>query len=193
MTALQATVGAPIDRDVASAPPSVGFWALMVRSRRVMIGGGIILLILLICLATLPWTLREGLYQAQNGAVARIAPSIRHPLSWFGYDGLGRSIFVRCLLGGSISLAVGAAAALISVVLGTTVGLIAGYRGGWLDSLLMRSVDVLYGLPYILLVVLFKVGFEGKLTSFFGYFARADASSRRWRRTSSCSSRRSGW
>src|SRR5205823_1171246 len=47
--------------------------------------------------------------------------------------------------------------------LGVTVGLVAGYRGGWVDALLMRSVDVLYGLPYILLVILFKIGFEGPL------------------------------
>ena len=138
MTALQATAGSPIDQDVATAPPPAGRWRLVLRSRRVMIGGGIIVLILLVCLVTLPWTLKDGLYAAQNGDAARVAPSPSRPLSWFGYDGLGRSIFVRCLLGGSISLAVGAAAALISVVLGTTVGLIAGYRGGWLDSVLMQ-------------------------------------------------------
>src|ERR687889_123900 len=62
------------------------------------------------------------------------------------------------------SLAVGGAAATISVVLGVTVGLVAGYRGGWVDSLLMRSVDILYGLPYILLVILFKIAFEGPLS-----------------------------
>jgi len=66
----------------------------------------------------------------------------------------------RCLLGGTISLAVGAAAATISVILGTGVGLLAGYRGGWIDSALMRLVDILYGLPYILLVILFKIAFE---------------------------------
>jgi ABC-type dipeptide/oligopeptide/nickel transport system permease subunit len=67
------------------------------------------------------------------------------------------------LLGGTISLAVGAAAATISVILGTSVGLLAGYRGGWIDSALMRLVDILYGLPYILLVILFKIAFEAPL------------------------------
>jgi len=61
------------------------------------------------------------------------------------------------LLGGTISLAVGGAAAIISVILGTGVGLVAGYRGGWIDAVLMRLVDILYGLPYILLVILFKI------------------------------------
>ena len=46
--------------------------------------------------------------------------------------------------------------------------LLAGYRGGWVDSLLMRCVDILYGLPYILLVILFKIAFEPRLTTLFG-------------------------
>jgi oligopeptide transport system permease protein len=83
---------------------------------------------------------------------------------WFGYDSLGRSLLARCLVGGSISLAVGLAAATVAVGLGVLVGLIAGYRGGWVDSLLMRIVDILYGLPYILLVILFKVALEQPLT-----------------------------
>ncbi len=69
----------------------------------------------------------------------------------------------QCLLGGVISLAIGLAAAGISVVLGVTVGILAGYRGGWLDSLLMRIVDVLYALPYILLVILFKFALDAPL------------------------------
>ena len=81
----------------------------------------------------------------------------------FGYDNLGRSMLARCLLGGCISLAVGVAAAGISITLGVTVGLIAGYKGGWVDSALMRLVDILYGLPYILLVILFKIAFEPML------------------------------
>ena len=51
----------------------------------------------------------------------------------------------------------GTAAAAISVVLGVMCGLIAGYRGGWVDAWMMRSVDVMYSLPYILMIVLFKV------------------------------------
>jgi ABC-type dipeptide/oligopeptide/nickel transport system permease subunit len=76
-------------------------------------------------------------------------------------------MLARCLLGGVISLGVGVAAATISVIVGVTVGLVAGYRGGWIDALLMRSVDVLYGLPYILLVILFKIAFEGPLSRVF--------------------------
>jgi ABC-type dipeptide/oligopeptide/nickel transport system permease subunit len=65
-------------------------------------------------------------------------------------------------------MAVGVAAATISVLLGVTVGLIAGFRGGLVDSALMRTVDILYGLPYILLVILFKIAFEAPLSRLFG-------------------------
>jgi ABC-type dipeptide/oligopeptide/nickel transport system permease subunit len=86
-------------------------------------------------------------------------------LFFLGFDKLGRSVLVRSLLGGTISLAIGLAAAAISVVLGVTIGMIAGFQGGMVDSALMRIVDILYGLPYILLVILFKIGFEEPLAS----------------------------
>jgi oligopeptide transport system permease protein len=92
---------------------------------------------------------------------------LRHWWSWMGYDTLGRSILARSLFGGTISLSVGIAAATIAVFLGVMVGLFAGYRGGWVDSALMRFVDIMYGLPYILLVILFKIAFEPKLIQLF--------------------------
>lgn len=79
------------------------------------------------------------------------------PRFWLGSDPLGRSLGVRLLAGGGISLTIGIAAALISVCIGTVYGAVAGYAGGKLDSTMMRVVDVLYGLPYILLVVLLAV------------------------------------
>lgn len=74
-----------------------------------------------------------------------------------GTDAMGRSLLVRVLAGGGISLAIGAAAALLSVVIGTLYGATAGYVGGRVDDLMMRVVDVLYGLPYVLLVILLAV------------------------------------
>jgi oligopeptide transport system permease protein len=55
----------------------------------------------------------------------------------------------------------------VAVVLGVTIGLIAGYRGGWIDALLMRSVDIMYGLPYVLLIILFKIALEPPLSKLF--------------------------
>lgn len=144
--------------------PQRSSWSIVAKSGRVLVGGGLLMIILLLCLATLPWTLRSdsNLFYAAQKYEPRGAP-VSTVSGWFGYDQLGRSMLGRCLLGGTISLAVGAAAATISVILGTAVGLLAGYRGGWVDSALMRIVDVLYGLPYILLVILFKIAFEAPL------------------------------
>lgn len=79
------------------------------------------------------------------------------PRHWLGTDKLGRDLLTRLLAGGGVSLGIGLAAASISVLLGTIYGAIAGYVGGRLDAFMMRVVDVLYGLPYILLVVLLAV------------------------------------
>jgi oligopeptide transport system permease protein len=78
-----------------------------------------------------------------------------------GTDQQGRSLFVRCLLGGAISLGVGVCAALMAVLIGVTWGATAGYIGGRVDAFMMRVVDVLYGLPYLLLVVLLSVAVTG--------------------------------
>ncbi len=74
-----------------------------------------------------------------------------------GTDALGRSLLTRLLAGGAVSLGIGLAAAAISVVIGTLYGSIAAYAGGRTDAVMMRIVDVLFGLPYILLVVLLAV------------------------------------
>jgi oligopeptide transport system permease protein len=130
-------------------------------------GGGVLLAVLLAGLATLPWTLGHdsALYYNQiQPTLARTAPA-SSPALWLGTDSLGRSLLGRCLLGGTISLAIGLAAAGISVVLGLAVGLLAGYRGGLIDALLMRTVDILYGLPYVLLIILLKIALERPLTN----------------------------
>lgn len=83
-----------------------------------------------------------------------------------GTDALGRSLWVRVLAGGGISLTIGLAAAFISVFIGTIYGAVSGYFGGIVDSALMRIVDVLYGLPYILLVVLLAVASDAMVTEY---------------------------
>lgn len=80
---------------------------------------------------------------------------------WLGTDQLGRDYLIRCMAGGAISLGIGLAAAVLAVVIGTLYGMISGFLGGRTDTLMMRIVDVLYGLPYILLVVLLAVALDG--------------------------------
>jgi len=137
-----------------------------------LIGGGVLLLVLLACLVTLPLTLSANslwYFDAQRPDLVRLAPAAKPIAMWWGMDNLGRSILARSLFGGTISLAIGICAAALSVFLGVTVGLLAGYRGGWVDSILMRIVDILYGLPYILLVILTKIAFEQPLTALLRY------------------------
>ncbi|MFG0328301.1 MAG: ABC transporter permease [Phycisphaerales bacterium] len=86
------------------------------------------------------------------------------PFFPLGTDTLGRDFFIRCLVGGGVSLGIGLAAAAISVLIGTVYGMLAGFLGGRVDAAMMRVVDVLYGLPYILLVVLLAVALDGVVT-----------------------------
>jgi oligopeptide transport system permease protein len=162
VTSLATTSGPEMMHSAVEAEPVDHVFRRVLRSGRVVVGGAIFGTILLACLGTLPLTLGEtGLYyDLQNKDLVRQPPGGASLAMIFGTDGLGRSLLARCLLGGVVSLAVGLAAATISVVLGVTVGLVAGYRGGWVDSFLMRVVDILYGLPYILLVILFKIALE---------------------------------
>lgn len=72
---------------------------------------------------------------------------------WFGTDNLGRDVFSRVIVGSRVSLQVAIVAVGLSLVVGTAVGLLAGYRGGWVDSFLMRVMDVLFAFPVILLAI----------------------------------------
>lgn len=98
----------------------------------------------------------DALLEAREGRLLELIKP-HWPDYVLGSDTLGRSLAIRLLAGGGVSLTIGIAAALLSVGIGTIYGALAGYLGGKVDSFMMRVVDVLYGLPYILLVVLLAV------------------------------------
>lgn len=164
-----ATAAAPV---TATPPePADRLWRRALSNPRICFGGGVLLLILAACLLTLPLTLQSNpagplYYDNQNLAHTRQPPgAVPGVAGWFGTDLLGRSLLSRCLIGGAISLTIGAAAAGIALVLGVSVGLVAGYRGGWIDALLMRSVDVLYGLPEFLMIILLQFAFRDRVNN----------------------------
>lgn len=88
---------------------------------------------------------------AQNLPDKNLGPSAKH---WFGTDHLGRDILSRVLSGGRISIAVGFITTLVSVTIGVCWGALAGYAGGKVDALMMRLVDILYALPFLIVVIL---------------------------------------
>ncbi len=135
------------------------------------------------CFASLPWTLARvdggsGIairrYEATDYDRALLPPSwwgagpVDHPSledgGLLGTDRFGRDVLARCLLGGAVSLTVGLSAAAIAVVIGTLYGAVAGARRGMVDGAMMRFVDLLYGIPGLLLVVLLAVAVEGAMS-----------------------------
>lgn len=125
------------------------FWRRFTRHRMALVGSGVmVLLILLIALA--PATSRYDPL-AQNLRQRFQPPSWQH---WMGTDELGRDMWARTLYGGRISLTVGLLAMLIAITVGSAVGIISGYYGGWVDSVLMRITDVFLALPRLFVLIL---------------------------------------
>jgi oligopeptide transport system permease protein len=86
---------------------------------------------------------------------------------WLGTDELGRDMLSRLLYGGRISILIGLVGTLTSMLLGIALGSIAGYAGGTLDNLIMRFVDIMYGLPYMLLVIIMMALFGRNILNLF--------------------------
>lgn len=115
----------------------------------------------------LAWSERDSHPEppSSEAAGANAAPHTKESFV-LGSDALGRSLLVRLLAGGGVSLTIGIAAALLSVVIGTAYGTISGFIGGRVDAVMMRIVDILYGLPYVLLVVLLAVAADSVLAEY---------------------------
>ncbi|MBU2603902.1 MAG: ABC transporter permease [Actinobacteria bacterium] len=114
------------------------------------------ILVLMIAYATVGPYLRPYPFDEIDYSRAHLLPTAAH---WFGTDMFGRDLFVRMALGGRVSLLVAFAATGIVLVVGVLYGSISGFVGGKTDDIMMRFVDILYGLPYlpfaiILLVIL---------------------------------------
>jgi oligopeptide transport system permease protein len=121
------------------------------RNRAAMVSAVLLFLIIGACIL-LP-AIKDLLQDpnAQNLPNKNLPPSGAH---WFGTDHLGRDILARVLYGGRISIAVGLITTLVSVSIGVCWGATAGYAGGKVDALMMRIVDILYALPFLIIVIL---------------------------------------
>ena len=125
---------------------------------------GAIFLVILILLALLTPFIAPYEYDFQNRGLSSSGPSLNH---WLGTDYLGRDLLTRMLYGSRISLLVGFVATFVALVIGVSWGTVAGYLGGRVDSLMMRIVDALYGIPFIILIILLMVVFGRNLVLMF--------------------------
>ena len=151
--------GSREDKPLRSRP---GVWQRLRQDTPAMLGLGVILLLVMIAIIG-PW-LSPYSYSDQNLAQANQPADAEH---WFGTDSLGRDLFVRVLYGARISLYIGLTASVINLFIGVIYGGIAGYFGGRVDRIMMNIVDVLYGIPLLLYVILLMVVLQPGLTNIF--------------------------
>ena len=142
---------------VARKSPSRLFWERFRQDRAALAGGVVIILLILIALFGGP--IAESVTgHPQNTSYDEMTDAFGVPKGpnsefWFGADAAGRDLFVRTMYGARTSLFVGIVASGFAVIIGTVVGLIAGFFGGIADTLLSRSADVLLAVPQILIAV----------------------------------------
>jgi len=136
-------------------------------NRPAMVSAAFLGLVLLLALAV---PLFSDGTTAHGAAEPFAEPSGAH---WFGTDIHGRDVFARTFAGTRISLLVGAVGTAVSLVIGVTWGLVAGYAGGRTDGAMMRFVDVLYSLPSVVFVIVLITTLEGYVKGLLGSIAPA--------------------
>ncbi|AZU60949.1 nickel transporter permease [Neobacillus mesonae] len=129
-------------------PPWKEAWRSFYKNRLAVIGLAIVIFFIIIALIA-PWIAPYG-FKEQVMSERMQAPSSKH---WFGTDDFGRDIFSRVLYGARISLWVGFFSVLGSVVAGTFLGIVAGYYGRWVDTIISRIFDIMLAFPSILLAI----------------------------------------
>ena len=126
----------------------VSSWRLLLGNPVTVVSGAILVVIAVVAL-TANWIAPFGVNDV-NVPDALQAPSGAH---WFGTDELGRDVFSRVLVATQASLRVAVISVAFAVIVGVTIGVVSGYRGGWLDTIFMRVVDVMFAFPVLLLAL----------------------------------------
>jgi oligopeptide transport system permease protein len=142
-------------QEAAKAPAGRSPWAdargRFLRNKAAVVALVVLVLVTAVCVfgpMVLPYEFDTADWDAM-----KLPPSLQGH-HWFGTDDAGRDLLVRCLIGGRISLMVGIMATISSVVVGIVWGAIAGFLGGKVDGVMMRIVDMMYAIPYLLIAIL---------------------------------------
>ncbi len=135
-------------------------WAIYRQNLLGKIGLTLLVIFALMALCSFIPPLIDPMYQPMTGVDPDIAkstgPSLRH---WLGTDFMGRDILSQLLAGARVAFMVGVSAAFMSIVIGTTIGMIAGYMGKFVDTLLMRLADMIMVMPTLLVVLILSALF----------------------------------
>jgi len=153
-------------QDIRNLEKGVSLWQdalVRLRKNHLAVFGLVLLLFLVVVSLLTPWIAPYG-YEEQNLALGPTAPSLAY---WLGTDVFGRDMLTRVMYGGRVSLAVGFVATTVALVIGVTWGAIAGYVGGRVDAVMMRLVDILYALPFMIFIILLMVVFGRNLVLLF--------------------------
>ena len=143
------------------ARPKVSYWAdawRRFRENKIALDALIILVIMVIMVIIGPGISGYNFEQMNTDEINQL-PSAEH---WFGTDDLGRDLFARVFQGGRVSLTIGIVGAVVASVVGSIYGGIASYFGGIVDDIMMRIVEVLLSIPYLLTVILISVVTDSK-------------------------------
>ncbi len=141
-------------------------WRRLLKNK-LAVFGMIVLAVMVVLVSVGPYILRwltgitPDYIPADGTLIKSFPPSLAHPM---GTDEQGRDILARVLQGGRISLAVGVISTIVSLAVGVSYGAIAGYLGGKIDNVMMRIVDIIYAIPYILIVIVLLSVFGGPNT-----------------------------
>ena len=136
---------------------------LRLRKNKLAVFGMFSLTVITLACVFGPWISPYG-YEEQNLDLGASAPSAQH---WLGTDTLGRDLLVRLLFGGRVSLGVGLAATFVALTIGVVYGAVAGFFGGKRDAIMMRTVDIMYSLPFPIFVILLMVFFGRNIILLF--------------------------
>ncbi|MDH4039356.1 MAG: ABC transporter permease [Gammaproteobacteria bacterium] len=152
--------------DISQAEQGTSLWKdawLRLRKNHLAVFGLVLLVTFIIIALLTPWIAPYS-YQAQDLELGASPPSAAH---WLGTDIFGRDLMTQIMYGGRISLAVGFVATTVALLIGVTWGAIAGYVGGRTDAVMMRMVDILYALPFMIFIVLLTVVFGRNMLLLF--------------------------